>query len=61
MEKTMTEPNHRNALLQATTQVFANMPIRDVKLVNFGGMSGGNSTSASDMGLLPGLWAGMNA
>jgi hypothetical protein len=60
VEQSMTEANHRSALLQATKDVYSKLPLRDVKLVNFGAASNTNS-SVTDMGLLPGLWAGVQS
>ena len=59
VEKGMTESNHRLAILQATKDVYSNLPLRDVKLVNFG--TANANTSDTDMGLLPRLWAGVHS
>ena len=60
VEKGMTESNHRLAILQATKDVYSKLPLREAKLVNFGNSANAN-TSGTDMGLLPGLWAGVHS
>lgn len=60
VEQTMTYSNHRSALLEATKHVFSSLPLKEVKLVNFGG-GVPSSANTTDFGLLPGLWAGVHS
>merc|ERR1719158_1161935 len=62
-EQQMTDSNHKAAQREATKEVFSRLPLKEVKLVNFGTpVSAGTNSSYSDsMGLLPGLWAGVHS
>jgi len=63
LEKTLSPINLQKEMIEATKQIYASLPLRDVKLVSLGGASGGsgNSNGGALSTLLPQVAEALNA